>query len=396
MSATAAVAAETHGMLAPERAALATGAAEILRAQVEIARIASPTFGEHRRAAWVGERLAQAGCDVRSDSAGNVIARLRGQPDGPPLAVCAHLDTVYPGDPAVDVRTVGSRVVGSGICDNGRGLAALVTLAALLQPRAGTLRRPIEFVGTTGEEGAGDLLGAKRYVEDNAPVGMIALDGAGDERIVNTALGSRRFRITFDGPGGHSWSAFGAANAVHAAARCATSISGLALPANVAVTVSRIGGGAAINAVPESAWLEVDVRGVSEAILSTVESQVRRAAAEAAREENARRRAGDALRHEVRRVGHRGCGVTPVDSPLVEAAREGTRLVSRRAELAVASTDANAAIAAGIPAIAIGAGGRGGDVHSSHEWFDDANGTVGVERALTIIASAARLETLSP
>lgn len=387
MSAVAALAAEVHQSLAGERARLAATEEVILLQQMAIASIPAPTFGEGERAAAVGEALERAGWTVRPDSAGNVVAR-SGPDARPALAVCAHLDTVYAsGDAPAPVRQ-GTRITGPGICDNGRGLAALIALASPLLAVARAT--PVELVATTGEEGPGDLRGARHYVETAHPRALIAIDGAGDERIVNTALGSRRFRVQFHGPGGHSWAAFGAANAVHAAARCAQELASLALPRGVALTVARIGGGTSINAIPDDAWLEIDARATSDAVLAHVEAAVRAAAERAARKENLRRASGDALRFDVQRIGARGCGSTAESAPVVAAAVAATRLVGGRPELATASTDANAAVAAGIPAIAIGAGGRGGDVHSPREWFDATDGTRGLARALTIVATVAR------
>jgi tripeptide aminopeptidase len=155
--------------------------------------------------------------------------------------------------------------------------------------------------------------------------------------------------------------------------------------------VSRIGGGVSVNAIAREAWLEVDARGTSESGLEALEREVRRIADDAAREENRRRSAGDALAYRIDPVGRRVCGHTDARSELVRAAEEATRLVSRKPELATASTDANAAMAAGIPAIAIGGGGRGGSTHSLDEWFENDRAAAGAERALTIVATAARL-----
>jgi acetylornithine deacetylase/succinyl-diaminopimelate desuccinylase-like protein len=186
---------------------------------------------------------------VRVDAAGNVIGRRPGASrDETPVAVCAHLDTVFPSGTPVQVRRVGRRLVGPGIGDNGRGLAAMLALAAELDGDRVRTRHPIEFVATTGEEGLGDLRGAKRYFADVRDVrAAIALDGAGDERIVHRAVGSRRFRVEFAGPGGHSWAAFGVPNAVHAAARATARIAGMPLDDEPRVTasVNRMGAGCA-------------------------------------------------------------------------------------------------------------------------------------------------------
>jgi tripeptide aminopeptidase len=391
----AAATADTFRELARERRALADMEGEILRTQMEIARIAAPTGGERRRARWMAERMVRFGLRATLDAEGNVVARSPGAYAAAPVVVCAHLDTVFPASTLLEIRQIGARVVGPGICDNGRGLAVMLGLARTIQACRASFARPIEFVATTGEEGAGDLRGAKHYFATGPrPFAVIALDGAGDERIVNTALGSRRFRVAYRGPGGHSWAAFGAANPVHAAARATASLASLRLggAGRSALTVSRIGGGVSINSIPEDAWLEVDARSTSDAILTRLERSIREIAAAAAVEENQRRTPGTAaMSFAVERIGDRPSGQTADDAPVVVAALEATRLVGRAPELATASTDANAAIGAGAAAIAIGGGGRGGDAHSSREWFDNTAATAGVERALTIVATMARL-----
>jgi acetylornithine deacetylase/succinyl-diaminopimelate desuccinylase-like protein len=333
------------------------------------------------------------------DQTGNVVGRRDG--DGAagsreaPVVVLAHLDTVFPRDVALRVRHEGRRLVGPGIGDNGRGLAVMLALAEEIDGVHLRTRRPVEFVATVGEEGLGDLRGAKGYFESAPhPAAAIALDGAGDERVVHRALGARRFRVTYRGPGGHSWAAFGVPHPVHAAAACATSLANLSLPASPRTTLSvgRIGGGISVNAIPREGWLEVDVRSLSEDVLTRLDTEVRRLAHRAAYDENARRAPGTSpLAFTVEVIGHRPCGEVRADHPFVQSAIAATRLVGRAPELAAASTDANVPIALGIPAIAIGAGGRGGDAHTPHEWFDNTDGALGVARALTITVAAAGL-----
>lgn len=360
-----------------------------------MAQIPAPTGAERRRAHWIAERLGAVGLNARLDDEGNVVARAPGAYAEAPVVVCAHLDTVFPADTELQMRREGQRLIGPGICDNGRGLAVMLVLARVVQRCRAAFARAVEFVATTGEEGAGDLRGAKFYFASGLrPFAVLALDGAGDERIVNTALGSRRFRIEYLGPGGHSWSAFGAANPVHAAARAATVIASLRFEGagRSTLSVSRIGGGMSVNSIPEDAWLEVDVRSTNDTTLVRFERDIRDVATAVATEENQRRAPGTpAMTYRVTRIGDRPTGQTTEDAPLVVAALEATRLVGRTPELVTASTDANAAIGVGAPAIAIGGGGHGGDAHSSREWFDNTSSTAGVERAFTIIATMARI-----
>jgi tripeptide aminopeptidase len=387
----------THRALAPAHARLAAHDGAIVRTQITVAQIAAPTGEEHERAGWVARRFRDCGlATIHTDDAGNVIGRRAGANDLAPVVICAHLDTVFPRETDLSIRRHGDRLVGPGINDNGRGLAVMLALAGEIDGARLRPRRPIEFVATTGEEGIGDLRGAKHYFSKRGADAhaSIALDGAGDERIIHRALGSRRFRVSYSGPGGHSWAAFGVPNAVHAAAGAASRLAALPLPASPRTTLSvgRIGGGLSVNSIPDAAWLEIDLRSTSAEFLDEFEQAIRRIAQVAADEENAKRSVGTRpLIVTVDAIGSRPCGETHAEQELVRSAVEATRLVGRRPDLALASTDANVPISQGIPAIAIGAGGRGGDAHTHGEWFDNLHGTVGVARALTIVMSAAGL-----
>ena len=387
----------THRSLTPAHARLAARDDAIIRTQITVAQIAAPTGEEQERGGWVARRFRDCGlADIHTDDAGNVIGRRQGSDELPPVVVCAHLDTVFPRETDLSIRRDGDRLVGPGINDNGRGLAVMLALASEIDGMRLRPRHPIEFVATTGEEGLGDLRGAKHYFANRgrSAHAMIALDGAGDERIIHRALGSRRFRISYSGPGGHSWAAFGVVNAVHAAAGAAARLAALTLPSSPRTTLSvgRIGGGLSVNSIPDRAWLEIDLRSTSAAQLDGLERSIRHIAQVAADEENAKRAVGTRqLSVLVESIGCRPCGETPADHSLVQAALEATRLVGRQPDLALASTDANVAISHGIPAIAIGAGGRGGDAHTRGEWFDNLHGTLGVARALTILMTTAKL-----
>lgn len=389
--------AATYRALASSRARLAARDDAIVHAQITLAEIAAPTGEEQERAAHVARRFRALGLrDVHIDGAGNAIGRRPGREELAPIVVCAHLDTVFPRETSLSVRRHGARLVGPGINDNSRGLAVMLALAEEIDGGRLTTRRPIEFVATTGEEGLGDLRGAKRYFDDrgHGAASSIALDGAGDERVVTRALGSRRFRVSFVGNGGHSWAAFGSPNAVHAAAGAAARLAGLRLPLEPRTTLSvgRIGGGISVNSIPDHAWLEIDLRSTSAEMLDRYEREIHLASRAACEEENGRRALGTrALSMTIQAIGTRPCGETASEHPLVRHAVAATRLVGREPDIATASTDANVPIARGIPAIAIGAGGRGGDAHTQNEWFDNTDGSRGVARALTIVVGAAEM-----
>lgn len=395
----AAETARIHQALSGARARLAEQDEAILQSQIAISRIAAPTGDEAERGRFVASRFAALGLEhLRTDAAGNVIGRRPGENgDGePPVVVCSHLDTVFPRETELLVRRDGSRIVGPGIGDNCRGLAVMLAIAEVIDGVRLRTRRPIEFVATTCEEGHGDLRGAKHYFAGGTPgaSAVVALDGAGDERIVHRALGSQRWRIAFEGPGGHSWAAWGVANAVHSAAGAAARLTAIPLPREprTTLTVSRIGGGLSINAIPAAAWLEVDMRSTDAGALARLQRELRACVHAAAEEENGRRATGTApIAVTLERIGDRPSGETPESHPLVLAAMAATRLIGRDPELSIASTDANVPISQGIPAVAIGAGGRGGDTHTPNEWYENTDGTLGVARALTLLVAAAGL-----
>ena len=375
---------------------LAARDGEILRAQVALAEIAAPTGEEDERATWIARRFDELGLrDVRTDAAGNVVGRRQGSTEESAVVVCAHLDTVFPRQVQLRVAQEGELLTGPGIGDNARGLAVMLALAETIDGVRLRTRRPIDFVATTGEEGVGDLRGAKHLFEGRRDVAaVVALDGAGDERVIHRALGARRYRVTYRGAGGHSWAAYGVPNAVHAAGIATARLAALVMPSEPRTTLSvgRIGGGISVNAIPEQAWLEIDLRSTSPSVIARYDREIRSIARAAGAEENASRVPGTSpLTASIDLIGDRPCGETSADHPLVASAVEATRLVGREPELATASTDANVPISHGVPAIAIGAGGRGGDAHTIGEWFDNTDGALGVARALTIVVDAAGL-----
>jgi tripeptide aminopeptidase len=370
--------------------------------QVRLAQLPAPTGAEARRAMLVRDALLLRGFrDVRMDAVGNVIARRPAHGGEQRPVVClAHLDTVFDADTPLEVRRDGVRIACPGIGDNARGLAAMLAIADALgvpglDGDAMALDRPIEFVATVGEEGLGNLRGARAYFDaleahGVQPHAVVALDGPGDERIVHHALGSHRYRITYDGPGGHSWADFGQPNAVHAATRAAFWLA--TLPAEfrgrLAVTVSRIGGGESLTAIPSHAWLELDVRATNAALLARVDEQVRSLVRQSVLDEN-RGHAGAPMRADVSLIGARPAGELAADHPVVALALAATRAAGREPLAAVASTDANIPLARGIPAVTIGAGGRGGGAHTPDEWFENTAGARGVARALTLLVALA-------
>lgn len=388
--------ARTHALLGEARALLASIDDAVVRTQVAISEIAAPTGMESKRARDIAERFERCGLAVTIDAAGNVVGRRDGSDDMAPVVVCAHLDTVFAAEDDVTVRRESSHLVGRGIGDNARGLAAMLAIAEVLERTATRTPRPLVFLATVGEEALGDLRGAKHYFDGAGrdTHAAVIVDGPGDERVVHRAVGSRRWRIRFTGPGGHSWSAYGLPNPLNAAGSVAAMLASIAVPAapRTTLTVSRIVGGLSINAIPGDALVEIDLRSVSQNLIERLARETRAVVETALGEENDRRARGTPpLTCAIEMIGDRPGGETSESHDLVSSAVEATRLIGRAAELSAASTDANVPIALGIPAIALGAGGRGGDAHTPQEWFENVDGSAGIARVLTVVCQAAGL-----
>ncbi len=366
-----------------------------LARQAALSAIAAPTGAEGARGAHLAALFREAGlCDVAVDEVGNVTGWMGGGRREEPVVLSAHLDTVFGEELDVSVERSGARLEGPGISDNARGLAALVTVAeALVRARVSTVR-PVRFTATVGEEGDGDLRGVRHLLDRSRPHAFIALDGAGIERIVHRALGARRYRVTYLGPGGHSWAAFGVANPANAVGRATALLADLEAPYSPRTTcaVVRLGGGTGLNSIPQEAWFDVDLRSEDPRALARLDESVHAIVARALAEENGHRTAGTPpLRVDLQRVGDRPSGLTPRAHPLVQTAIAATRALGRTHELACASTDANVPIALGVPAIALGAGGHAGDAHLPTEWYENVDGPLGVVRALLVTAAMAEV-----
>ncbi len=380
-----------------------------LRQQISIAGVAAPTGAEGARGKLVADLLRASGWhNVAVDAVGNVCAVLRPRVTtiAASAVVClAHLDTVFDERTSLVATTVGSQVQCPGIGDNGRGLAALLALADALQPPdvLHLLRRPIELVATVGEEGEGNLRGTRHFFDDRAqrgvsqPIAAVVLDGPGDTAIAHYALGSLRLRVRITGAGGHSWVDYGTPNPIHAMATAMEAITrvGAAHTPTVAVTISRLSGGESLTSIPVDAWFDLDMRSTDALALANAAYEVRRivhgVVADASRNVTVHGRIiqDAALRAEIITLGERPGGCLPSTHPLVELAASATRWQSCEPVSATASTDANIPLSRGIPAITIGAGGRGGGAHSLHEWYDNTNGMRGIARALAIVVALA-------
>ena len=377
-----------------------THAAAITEELIQINSIPAPPFGEAERAEFLRQRFSSVGlAEARLDEEGNCIALRPGSAAKPLLVVSAHLDTVFPVDTDVKPRHVGARLFAPGIADNACGLAALLAVAGALHSCEIETAGSILFVGTVGEEGEGNLRGVRHLLTKSEWAGridaFISFDGAGLDRITNGALGSRRYRVQFRGPGGHSWSDFGAANPIHALARAIARLASYPAPTDPRTTfnVGRLEGGQSINAIPREAFMDVDLRSVSADELLKLDAYFRRSVREAADEENANLRNGDEpIAVSTDLIGERPGGETAPDDPLVQLAWAATETVGGKPSHDRASTDSNLPISLGIRAITLGAGGTSANSHTPDEWYDPRGRALALKRALLVILGTVGLE----
>jgi tripeptide aminopeptidase len=370
--------------------------------QLEMARIAAPPFGEGARAAWLAERFRELGLDdVRVDDVGNVFGIHPGF-GRRYIALSAHIDTVFPAGTPLNVRQQGSRLYGPGVSDNGAGVTAMLALVALL--RSVRLRHalPFLFIGNVGEEGEGDLRGMRHIFatprwKDSIAYSLI-LDGAGSDTIVAEALGSRRFEVIVRGPGGHSWSDFGAPNPIVILARAIESFCQTPVPTTPKSTfnIGVIRGGTSVNSIPESASMRVDLRSTSTTELERLERSLRvfldqsvEAEQRAAEGRGSAHRKTHAVTSEVVVIGDRPAGELEPNARLLQVVRAVDAHLGNVAQVQRASTDANIPLSLGREAVAIGGGGSGGGAHTLQEWFDCTGRELGLKRILlTLLALA--------
>jgi tripeptide aminopeptidase len=368
--------------------------------QLQLCRIPAPTFFEQQRADWFRQQLDSFGWNAKLDRAGNVLASFGASELEPPLVISAHLDTVLaPSRPEEVFYGPDGRLFGPGTSDNGSGLTAILALARMLadMPELHVLASSLLVVGIVGEEGEGNLSGM-RYLCRQSPQlarirAFLILDGPSVSHITAQALASRRFEVSFSGPGGHSWNDYGTPNPIHAISDV---ISSFIQGAELRFTPDRKGscsynfgiieGGTSINSIPSGARAKLDLRSEEPALLDELAALLMSSVERSLERENRTVRSSR-LSAKVKELGSRPGGKLPGDSPLLRTIQAVDAYLNIRSRIDCASTDANVPLSMGIPAISIGAGGQGGGAHTDQEWYQPEGRELGLRRILLVLAA---------
>jgi tripeptide aminopeptidase len=370
--------------------------------QLQLCRIPAPTFFEQPRAEWFRGRLSTLGWVAKIDKAGNVLATRAPESEPPTLIVSAHLDTVIAPQRPEDIHfSPDGRLLGPGSSDNGAGLSALLALARVLaeSPDLAQLASSLLLVANVGEEGEGNLSGMRFLCKQMAQLAQVraflVLDGPSTDHITAQALASRRFEISFAGPGGHSWNDYGTPNPVHAIGEV---ISAFAQSADARLGTERrprcsynfglVEGGTSVNSIPSSARAKLDLRSEDPPLLDEIAGLLTAAVERSLERENRVVRA-DRLSAKIKELGSRPGGKLPDNAPLLRILQSVDSYLNIRARVDCASTDANVPLSMGLPAVSIGAGGQGGGAHTNVEWYQPETRALGLRRILLALAALA-------
>lgn len=385
------------------RARLAADYERTVKELIQITETPAPPFKEEVRARLFADMLRSNGLkEVAIDAEGNVTALRPGTATGPGadkvLVVSAHLDTVFPEGTPIKVRREGDRLFAPGIVDDSLGLASILAWVRALASANIATRAPILFVGTVGEEGRGDLRGV-RHLMTKGPykdriAAFVSVDGSNVRRVVHSAVGSRRYRVTFSGPGGHSFGAFGTVNPMVPLADTISGLYRIQVPADPKTTYSAsvIGGGTSVNTIPSSAFVDIDMRSRDSAALADLEKKLMSIiAASVAAENRSRSTSNGSIAADAKLIGDRPAGSTDAGHPLVQAALASAKAFGFEPYLDSSSTDSNIPMSLGIPAVTIGSGAGGGRTHTVEEYLEVPRERfiAGLTAGLSTIVSAA-------
>lgn len=364
-----------------------------------LTEIPAPPFMETERGLQFKKMMEEAGADkVWIDEVGNVLALRKGKNGGRVVALDAHLDTVFPEGTDVKVKVSGDTLKAPGIGDDTRGLAVVIAVLRAMEKANVETAGDVLLIGSVGEEGLGDLRGVKHIFEkgDVKIDSWISIDGGEIGRMVTGGLGSIRYKVTFNGPGGHSWGAFGLANPHHALGKAIDIFAEEATKftssgSKVSFNVGRIGGGTSVNSIPFESWMEVDMRSIEPDRLKKIDEIFKASMNKGLEEYNSQVKKGPPLTLNIETIGLRPSGVQSSDLPVIQRSMAAAKYFKADPSISPSSTNSNIPISMGIPSITIGRGGVGGGAHALNEWWINRNGAEAIKFALLLTVAESGL-----
>ncbi len=364
---------------------------QLIEKTIEITQIKAPTFHEANRGNFICDLFKKYGYNTVIDEIGNVLASQNLDSMENPVILSAHLDTVFPEEVVIKVKRKSDILSGPGVGDNSRGLVVLLIIAKLFKKLKTKI--PVLFVATVGEEGLGDLRGVKHLFEadEHAKIHpirtFIAIDGTKSSRVVTGGIGSLRFRVHFNGPGGHSFGEFGICNPAYALADFMNNFSKIKVPTERKTTYSIgiINGGTSINTIPDHVWADIDLRSAHKDELMKLESKVKNLVEKSANLETTARR-GE-INYTIEKLGKRPSGKLAEDSFLLDAVKVSNNYFEIEHELVASSTDANVPLSLNVPAISVAGVENSGRAHTIDEWIDAGESSLlPIKRNLLLLA----------
>lgn len=373
--------------------------------QVELCEIASPTFHEETRAKEIARRMKEYGLtDVTMDGIGNVVGVRKGKGNGPVLVIDAHMDTVFPHGIDVTVRREGDTYYAPGIGDNTSGCRALLQLVRCFNESGVETEGDVLFVGTVGEEGNGDIRGAKFMVNGDRQVdGYIAIDSFSEGVVVNGGVGCHRWRVNIAGPGGHSFVDFSQVpSAIHAMCHAGHLIGHLAPPSEPYTTfnIGTIKGGTSVNTIAPNCEVDIDIRSIANEELLKLEAQIFEALDAGVAEENKRwgiTNSDNMVKLTKTQIGDRPAGARGGDCPVIQCALSAQKILGiELTQYGPSATDANAPISKNIPAACLGSGGISEKYHTVDEYFIDKDSFKGPQLVFLAACTLVGVEGQKP
>lgn len=373
--------------------------------QVELCEIASPTFHEETRAKEIARRMKEYGLtDVTMDGIGNVVGVRKGKGNGPVLVIDAHMDTVFPHGIDVTVRREGDTYYAPGIGDNTSGCRALLQLVRCFNESGVETEGDVLFVGTVGEEGNGDIRGAKFMVNGDRQVdGYIAIDSFSEGVVVNGGVGCHRWRVNIAGPGGHSFVDFSQVpSAIHAMCHAGHLIGHLAPPSEPYTTfnIGTIKGGTSVNTIAPNCEVDIDIRSIANEELLKLEAQIFEALDAGVAEENKRwgiTNSDKMVKLTKTQIGDRPAGARGGDCPVIQCALSAQKILGiELTQYGPSATDANAPISKNIPAACLGSGGISEKYHTVDEYFIDKDSFKGPQLVFLAACTLVGVEGQKP